>query len=91
MRKKLKHFICLSVLALFLLVAVGNALAAQAADDEDDLAAPTHTLEKAKHHFYPGGRDEDDLVVQATLPQPTRSPDAQPGSPGNDPDAGGHD
>lgn len=49
-------------------------------DDDDEPAVTSTTVDKAKRRLYVGGRDEEELTVQASLPQPVRSPDAVPGA-----------
>lgn len=56
---------------------------ARAEDDDEDFGTATvrsGPLDRARHRLYPGGRDEQDLTVQATLPQPSRSPDGSQSS-----------
>jgi len=55
----------------------------RAEDDDEDFgttAVKSGPLDRARHRLYPGGRDEQDLTVQATLPQPSRSPDGSQSS-----------
>lgn len=47
--------------------------AATAADKKD----PTPVAQKARYRLYSGGQDEQDLQVQANLPQPQRYADGQ--------------
>ena len=67
--------------------------AVQAADDEtdDDAARATHAASgvKSLRRQYLGGRDEEELTVQAALPQPVRSPEGVAAAP--DTGAGAHD
>lgn len=60
-------------------------------DSDDDGAKTTHSArgEKSLRRQYNGGRDEEELTVQAVLSQPVRSPDGVPGA--ADANAGAHD
>jgi hypothetical protein len=50
----------------------------QDSDDSTEAAlAATIAAERAKKRNYPGGHDDQDLTVQAALPQPVRAPEAQ--------------
>ena len=40
--------------------------------------AAVHTVEQAKLRQYPGGRDEQDIKIQASLPLPTKNIDGSP-------------
>jgi hypothetical protein len=42
---------------------------------EDDVPVAKGAPDKARQRLYSGGRDEQDLEVQATLPQATRTAD----------------
>ena len=68
MRVKVSLIIILASLAFSFGV---HALSQGEESDEARVAA-----EKAKHRKYPGGRDEQELTVQAALPQSTRNPEA---------------
>jgi hypothetical protein len=46
---------------------------------------------KSKRRAYPGGRDEEDLKVQASLPQPSRDPDVRTSSAPQPVDEPAHD
>lgn len=65
----------LMMLLLVLSVATASLVSlkvlAQAEDEESSI-----TAERAKNRRYSGGRDEQDLTVQASLPLPTRNADA---------------
>ncbi len=54
-------------------------------DLDEEPQAPTAAVasNKASNRSYAGGREEQDLAVQPSLPQPSRSPDgvAQPVAP----------
>jgi hypothetical protein len=81
--------------ALFLCsLLVANSTWAQQDDDEPVAKAPAN-VDRARRKMYLGGRDEQDLKVQPTLPQPSRYPDgaaasaegeAAPTVPGGDTD-----
>jgi hypothetical protein len=47
------------------------------AEDDDDFMEVAHraSQDTALRRSYPGARDEQNLEIQAALPQPTRSPD----------------
>jgi hypothetical protein len=64
--------------------------AAGEASDEDDEVQSLPSADRAKRHLYPGGRDEQELTVQATLPQPTRNPESQ-GQTTSSEDSSAHD
>jgi hypothetical protein len=57
------------ILAVLVLVFAGSAFAQNDETEEARLNA-----EKAKRRHYAGGKDEQELTVQAVLPQPTRYP-----------------
>ena len=80
-------------LALFLFIGIsaGRAFAASDEDGDEDSVKTVHAAsgEKVHRRQYPGGRDEEDLTVQTSLPQPVRSPDGVPGAP--DASAAAHD
>ncbi len=50
------------------LISVSSAFA------QDDSEEARQNAEKAKRRHYAGGKDEQELTVQATLPSPTRYP-----------------
>lgn len=69
----------LNLLALVLGLTLASALCteicggiAHAQNEESEEAR--QASEKAKRRHYPGGRDEQELTVQAVIPQPTRYP-----------------
>lgn len=68
--------------ALVLMSLMGFMSSAWAGESEDDAAfgSVRSSQDKAHRRAYAGGRDEEDLTVQASLPQPVRSPDAVPGA-----------
>jgi hypothetical protein len=62
-----------------LFVALGSfGYSARAQEQSSDLLSPAIVAERAEKRLYPGGRDEQELVVRSRLPQPSRSPDASP-------------
>jgi hypothetical protein len=64
---------------VILVLSLLTSLAASAAANRDDDDGPQPSLlatDRTKARAYPGGHDEQDLTVQATLPQPTRALDA---------------
>jgi hypothetical protein len=63
---------------LFLLVMAAGADARSAEDfdsDESRFSMVKAPPNKARHRLYPGGRDEEELQVQVSLPMPSRNPD----------------
>lgn len=84
LRELLSAFLAAVLVVATLAVALAPA-GARAADDDDETStvAPKGPADKVRRKHYPGGRDEEDLTVQASLPQPVRSPDATPGMPGD--------
>lgn len=66
---------CLCLVACFVLF---GSLAGAQADDTDEARI---AAEKAKRRKYPGGRDEQELTVQAVLPATTRYPEAPKAAP----------
>lgn len=60
---------------------ISTSVLAFAQDDTNETVEATMAAslaaERAKKRNYPGGRDEQDLTVQASLPQPARAPEAQ--------------
>lgn len=70
----------MSLLKIFFIAAVVLSLGRMAFAQTDDLGvsiAQDNVDTKVKRRNYPGGRDEEDLKVQATLPQPSRDPDVR--------------
>lgn len=57
--------------AVIILVVSGFAFA----DDESREPAAVHVTDKAQLRQYPGGRDEQDIKVQSSLPQPPKNID----------------
>ncbi len=55
-----------------------TATEATAGDAPTREPAAVHTVEQAKLRQYPGGRDEQDIKIQASLPQPTKNIDGSP-------------
>ena len=82
-----------ALLLSFVLLMVLAPRAVHAADDEtdDDASRATHAAAgvKSLRRQYLGGRDEEELTVQAALPQPVRSPEGVPATP--ETGAGAHD
>ena len=56
---------------------VGLSAHAQYDDLGVSIAAEETRDQKSKRRAYPGGRDEEELKVQASLPQPSRDPDVR--------------
>lgn len=59
-------------LLMVFLVAIGTCGLAFAQNEESEEAR--QTAEKARRRHFPGGRDEQELTVQAVLPSPSRTP-----------------
>jgi hypothetical protein len=69
-----------SLLALLSVLSwMGGVASLQAMEDFDSeesrLTVVRAAPNKARHRLYPGGRDEEELQVQASLPMPSRNPD----------------
>lgn len=81
------------LLAVVLVGFLGSVNPVWGAEDDDDASfgAVKSAPDKARRRLYLGGRDEEDLSVQASLPMPVRSPDAVPGAPGVEEDSASHD
>lgn len=64
-----------------------GATKAPASEDESIEAglAASAQADRARRRAYLGGSDEQELTVQASLPQPLRNPDALPTPPKNAP------
>jgi hypothetical protein len=64
---------------LSLLILMGGGASLQAMEDFDSeesrLTVVRAAPNKARHRLYPGGRDEEELQVQSSLPLPSRNPD----------------
>lgn len=61
-----------------LVLSLALLLAAPAFAQEDlGVSIADGSDQKVKRRAYPGGRDEEDLKVQASLPQPSRDPDVR--------------
>jgi len=73
---------CLSVLGLCSVLLVAVSAQAQFGDSDEDLigSAERSPASQAARRQYLGGRDEQDLQVQDSLPLPSRSPDGTGGS-----------
>jgi hypothetical protein len=68
-------FLKVKMIALVLmLLGVGQAWAQEF--DEEPPTRSKASVDRAQPRAYPGGRDEQELDVQPSLPQPTRSLDA---------------
>ena len=67
------NFKILTSIIFAFVVANGLSTLARAQDESEEARV---NAERAKHRRYPGGRDEQELTVQAVLPQPTRNPEA---------------
>lgn len=62
-------------------LSTGGQALAQSMDSEEDVPVARSTKgSKTQSRAYPGGRDDQDLEVQPSLPQPARNVDAAPGS-----------
>ncbi|MES2855152.1 MAG: hypothetical protein V4692_04780, partial [Bdellovibrionota bacterium] len=59
-----------TILATLILSSAGFAAAQEPEESEEATLAATLSAERAKKRIYPGGRDEQDLTVQASLPLP---------------------
>lgn len=64
--------------------AIAKAPASEDESIEAGLAASAQA-DRARRRAYLGGSDEQELTVQASLPQPLRNPDALPTPPKNAP------
>jgi|GEM_PF-4488032 len=60
----------LPLLLVFVVLAIAGSAVAQTEESEEARLA----AEKTKRRHYAGGKDEQELTVQAVLPQPTRYP-----------------
>jgi hypothetical protein len=69
----------LSKVSFFLaVVSTGGSALAQSDELGVSIADGQETQDqKSKRRAYPGGRDEEELKVQASLPQPSRDPDVR--------------
>jgi hypothetical protein len=75
---KAKRIVCLWVfffLSALSGVSVPDTVWAQDDDDEVFQSLNRTSVEKARQRLYVGARDEQNLEVQPSLPQPSRSPD----------------
>lgn len=88
--QELRTRLLLAVVLVGFLGSLNPALGAEE-DDDASFGSVKSAPDKARRRLYPGGRDEEELTVQASLPMPVRSPDAVPGAPGAEEDSGSHD
>lgn len=70
------HKVIFKIISAVFCFALVTSLAEVALAQNEDSDDSRITAEKAKHRKYPGGRDEQELTVQATLPQTSHYPEA---------------
>ncbi len=79
-----KRLVCFCVFLLFAVLGmVASPGFAWAQDDDDEIFQSLNrtSVEKARQRLYVGARDEQNLEVQPSLPQPSRSPDGTSAAP----------